>query len=61
MTAGHVTLNMAFEVTIKFNTTLGANLQEPSHSLPLMMSWRSKKLSDFREFRKVKANCIFVG
>jgi hypothetical protein len=51
MTAGRVALNMAFEVTIKLNTTSGVNFQEPSQSHPLMTFWRSKKLSDFIEFR----------
>jgi hypothetical protein len=41
---------MGFEVTIELNTTADVNLKEHFENLPLMTSWCSKKLSDFREF-----------
>jgi hypothetical protein len=52
VTAGLVTLNIAFEVTIKLNNTSGVNRQVPSQSFQLATSWRSKKfvfqsISDF--------------
>jgi hypothetical protein len=44
LTGGPVTLNMAFEVTIKSNTKLGVNLQKPFQSRSIMTSWHTKKL-----------------
>jgi len=52
--ASRVSLNMAFDVTIKLNTTSVVNLQEPSQSVFLLshdVLALERKLSDFRAFR----------
>jgi hypothetical protein len=51
LTGGLVTINMAFEVTIKSNTTLGVNLQEPFQSRSIMTYWHTKKVSNFGAIR----------